>query len=62
MLEALEADGPYPEYVDKTMLFGRLVGSWDIICRFFGESGNVTKEAVGEWHFGWVLEGRANEA
>jgi len=59
MIEALEADGPFPDHADKLMLFGRLVGSWDIEDRFFDEDGNVTKESRGEWHFGWVLEGRA---
>jgi hypothetical protein len=58
MIEALQAEGPYPEYADKLMLFGRLVGSWDIEGRAFDESGNVSREATGEWHFGWVLEGR----
>jgi hypothetical protein len=59
MIEALEADGPHPEHAAKLMLFGRLVGSWDIVGRFFDADGNVTKESIGEWHFGWVLEGRA---
>jgi hypothetical protein len=59
MLEALAADGPFPEYADKLMLFGRLVGTWDIEGRFFDRDGNVTKERRGEWIFGWVLEGRA---
>ena len=58
MIEALQADGPFPEYADKLMLFGRLVGSWDIEGRYFDEEGNVVREATGEWHFGWVLEGR----
>ena len=58
MIEALRADGPHPDHADKLMLFGRLVGSWDIVGRFFDEEGNVTKESSGEWHFGWVLEGR----
>ena len=58
-VEALQADHPYPEHADKLMLFGRLVGSWDIVGRFFDEGGNVIREATGEWHFGWVLEGRA---
>jgi hypothetical protein len=61
MIEALQAEGPYPEYADKLMLFGRLVGSWDIEGRAFDESGNVTRETTGEWHFGWVLEGRVIE-
>jgi len=58
MIETLDAEGPYPEYADKLMAFGRLVGSWDIEGRAFDESGNVIREVTGEWHFGWVLEGR----
>jgi hypothetical protein len=58
MIEALHADGPYPGYGQKMMLFGRLVGSWDIEGRFFDPDGNVTREGTGEWHFDWVLEGR----
>jgi hypothetical protein len=58
MIDALTADGPYLESADKLMLFGRLVGSWDIVGRFFDEDGNVKREQAGEWHFGWVLEGR----
>jgi hypothetical protein len=58
MTEALEAEGPFPDYADKLMLFGRLIGSWDIVGRFLDEHGNVIRESSGEWHFGWVLEGR----
>jgi hypothetical protein len=58
MIEALEADGPHPDHADRLMLFGRLVGSWDIRGRFIDEEGNVIRETSGEWHFGWVLEGR----
>jgi hypothetical protein len=58
MIEALRADGPFPASADKLMLFGRLVGSWDIEGRFLDEEGNVIRESTGEWHFGWVLEGR----
>jgi hypothetical protein len=59
MIEALQADGPFPDYADKLMLFGRLVGSWDVAGRFLDEEGNVVREHTGEWHFGWALEGRA---
>lgn len=58
MIEALAADGPFPEHRDKLMLFGRLVGSWDVEGRFFDEDGRVIREQKGEWHFDWVLEGR----
>lgn len=58
MIRALQADGPNPEHAEKLMLFGRLIGSWDIEGRFLDEDGNVIRESTGEWHFGWVLEGR----
>jgi hypothetical protein len=58
MIDALRADGPNPENADKLRLFGRLVGSWDVEGRYFDADGNVTRENTGEWHFGWVLEGR----
>jgi hypothetical protein len=58
MIEALQADGALAEHADNLMLFGRLVGSWDIEGRFFDEEGNITRQGTGEWHFGWVLEGR----
>jgi hypothetical protein len=50
MIETLHAEGPYPEYADKLMLFGRLVGDWDIEGRAFDESGNVIRGVTGEWH------------
>jgi hypothetical protein len=59
MIEALGADGPFPDHAEKLMAFGRLVGSWDAEDTYFDEHGNVTGRRQGEWHFGWVLEGRA---
>jgi hypothetical protein len=58
MIQALQSDGPNADHAEKLMLFGRLVGSWDIEGRFFDDDGNVTRAGAGEWHFGWVLEGR----
>jgi hypothetical protein len=51
-------DGPHPDHAEKLASFGRLVGSWDIHVRNFDETGAVVRESTGEWHFGWVLEGR----
>jgi len=31
----------------------------DIEATYFDSEGNVTAERRGEWHFGWVLQGRA---
>jgi hypothetical protein len=58
MIDALAASGPDPEHAAKLALFGRLVGSWDIRGRNFDANGTVIREQAGEWHFGWVLEGR----
>lgn len=58
MIDALVADGPLPEHEAELMLFGRLVGAWEIENVFLAEDGTVRKQQTGEWHFGWVLEGR----
>ena len=58
MIRVLHAEGPHPDHADKLMQFGRLVGSWDIEAHFFDADGNLIKKGTGEWHFGWVLEGR----
>jgi len=59
MIELLDADGPDPERAEGLMLFGRFVGSWDVEATYWDHDGNVTGERRGEWHFGWVLQGRA---
>lgn len=59
MIGLLDADGPDRERADGLMLFGRFVGSWDVEATFLDHDGNVTAERRGEWHFGWVLQGRA---
>src|SRR4051812_30707162 len=53
---ALHAGGPDPELADELMLFGRFVGSWDIL--WLGR--NEASEPIGrhgELRFGWVLGG-----
>jgi hypothetical protein len=58
MLELLAADGPHPDHADALMLFGRFVGAWDMEGWQRAEDGSPTPQQ-GEWHFGWVLGGRA---
>ena len=55
--DALAADGPDPEHADELMLFGRLVGEWELDWTGYDENGGKTTER-GEWIFAWVLEGR----
>jgi hypothetical protein len=58
MIEALRSNGPHPELAAKLQLFGQFVGGWDVEITNYKPDGS--REVVQEeWHFGWVLEGRA---
>lgn len=54
----LAAAGPAEDRADKLMLFGQFVGDWDVDFTVYGPEGAEQTEKA-EWHFGWVLEGRA---
>ncbi|CAN5347804.1 MAG: hypothetical protein ACR2JP_11140 [Acidimicrobiia bacterium] len=57
-IEALRSSGPDPELADRLGLFGQFVGSWVLeVTNYDADGGGVTLS--GEWHFGWVLGGRA---
>jgi hypothetical protein len=55
-LNALAAAGPNPEHQHEMQVFGQFVGSWEHTWRFF--DGRENASGSGEWHFGWVLQGR----
>jgi hypothetical protein len=57
-LAALSADGPASDRAGRMDLYGRFIGSWDLDVVEFRDDG-TTRRRAGEWHFGWVLEGRA---
>ncbi len=56
-LDALRADGPDPEHAETLALYGQFVGSWRVENTDHRPDGS-THVAIGEWHFGWVLQGR----
>lgn len=58
MCSALGANGPSQELIGKADIFGWLVGAWDLEV-LDSESEGVHRVNDGEWHFAWVLEGRA---
>ncbi len=58
LMSLLSADGPAEGLADKLMLFGRFVGAWDVVSTSFQPDG-TRREQLGEWHFAWVLGGRA---
>jgi hypothetical protein len=57
-LDCLQADGPSADRAGNMDLYGWLIGSWDLDVTCFLPDGS-TRRRPGEWHFGWVLEGRA---
>ncbi|SRR6266851_1244734 len=58
MLDALKADGPAADRVEHMALYGWLIGAWDVEVLDRDANGAI-RSARGEWHFDWVLEGRA---
>lgn len=57
MLRVLASTGPDEKLADKLKLFGQFVGAWDVAITYH-EPGGSERRIEGEWHFGWVLEGR----
>lgn len=54
----LAAACPAEDRADEMMLFGQFVGDWDVDFTVYGPDGAAHTEKA-EWHFGWILEGRA---
>lgn len=57
-LHDLCAGGPAPELRETLKLFGQFVGDWDVESIIYQPDGTRQMNS-GEWHFGWILGGRA---
>ncbi len=55
---ALVANNPAPELGEAAGIYAWLIGSWDVRTVDYQSDGK-RRESTGEWHFSWVLEGRA---
>jgi hypothetical protein len=49
---------PHPELTAELDVFAPLIGSWDLQVTWL-ENDVPVRQALGEWHFARVLEGRA---
>jgi hypothetical protein len=56
--QALLAKGPAAQLGDTAKVYDWLIGSWDVRVIDYMADG-TKRESTGEWHFAWVLEGRA---
>jgi hypothetical protein len=56
---ALVSAGPHPDLSPEQQIFAPFIGSWDLEVTWYAEDGRITHQEHGEWHFSWVLEGRA---
>jgi hypothetical protein len=56
---ALISARPHPDLPAEHRIFGPFIGSWDLVVTWYAEDGSVRQRKNGEWHFAWVLEGRA---
>ncbi len=57
-LDALRSAGPLASQADKMALYAPLIGDWAVDVIDYGPDGS-RRTSTGEWHFAWVLEGRA---
>jgi hypothetical protein len=57
--QALAATGPHPDIPIEHQIFRPFIGSWDLAVTWYDKDGAIRRQQNGEWHFSWVLEGRA---
>ena len=58
MFDRLVAEEAFADLADEMAVYGRLVGSWDIVSTWFRD-GHEDVEREGYWHFSSILGGRA---
>jgi quercetin dioxygenase-like cupin family protein len=58
LANVLAADGPDKDLADRLQLFGQFVGNWAVDVVYHLPDG-TTRLSKAEWHFGWILNGRA---
>lgn len=54
----LASERPNAALLPEHRLFAPMIGSWDLDVEWL-EEGSIVRTEKGEWHFSWVLDGRA---
>ena len=57
LFRLLAATGPHAGMDENRRLYAPFIGSWEVDATWYERDGS-TREAKGEWTFGWVLGGR----
>lgn len=57
MTDELVAAGPWPGHEREMNLYGRLVGTWDVVNRYYAEDRQEWVTGTVVWTFGWALAG-----
>jgi hypothetical protein len=58
-IRGLNSSGPNPALAEKLNVFGQFIGDWECEVVSVEPDGKRVKGQA-EWHFGWVLDGRAS--
>jgi len=57
-LSSLISDQPSALIKEQSSIYSPMIGSWNVKAIDYGDDGNL-QTTQGEWHWAWVLEGRA---
>jgi len=57
-LDVLCSEGPPADQKERMTLYNSLLGDWDVEVFDYASDG-TRQRSNGEWHFSWVLDGRA---
>jgi hypothetical protein len=58
-IRGLNSSGPNPALAEKLNVFGQFIGDWECEVVSVEPDGKRVKSQA-EWHFGWILDGRAS--
>jgi hypothetical protein len=60
MIRVLRSSGPNSTLGTEAQIFDRFIGTWEMDCTFYDANGK-TSRLLGEWRFGWALDGRIEQ-